>query len=97
MYLLVVMPRHLFTANSVGEVEKVTPRQQLKGKKVWEIVKNFMKYDWNSSIKKVIAENNEVGAERKLEFDGGKFIKQKLEKLDETNRISKEIKKKLKK
>ena len=44
--------------------------------KVWEIVKNFMKYDWNSSIQKVIAENNEVGAERKLEFDGGKFVKQ---------------------
>ena len=55
--------------------------------KVWEIVKNFMKYDWNSSIQKVIAENNEVGAERKLEFDGGKFVKQKLEKLDETKKL----------
>ena len=55
--------------------------------KVWGIVKNFMKYDWNSSIQKVIAENNEVGAERKLEFDGGKFVKQKLEKLDETKKI----------
>ena len=55
--------------------------------KVWGIVKNFMKYDWNSSIQKVIAENNEVGAERKLEFDGGKFVKQKLEKLDETKKL----------
>ena len=55
--------------------------------KVWEIVKNFMKYDWNSSIQKVIAENNEVGAERKLEFDGGKFVKQKLEKLDEAKKL----------
>ena len=55
--------------------------------KVWEIVKNFMKYDWNSSIQKVIAENNEVGAERKLEFDGGKYVKQKLEKLDETKKL----------
>ena len=50
--------------------------------KVWEIVKNFMKYDWNSSIKKVIAENNEVGAERKLEFDEGIFVPQPLQKLD---------------
>jgi|TARA_B100000287_G_scaffold359247_1_gene351224 carbon monoxide dehydrogenase subunit G len=55
--------------------------------KVWEIVKNFMKYDWNSSIQKVIAENNEVGAERKLEFDGGKYVKQKLEKLDEAKKL----------
>ncbi len=55
--------------------------------KVWEIVKNFTKYDWNSSVKKVAAENNEVGAERKLEFDGGKFVKQKLEKIDETKRL----------
>ena len=55
--------------------------------KVWEIVKNFMKYDWNSSIKKVIAKNNEVGAERKLEFEEGKFIKQKLEKIDDTKRL----------
>jgi len=55
--------------------------------KVWEIVKNFMKYEWNSSIKKVIAENNKIGAERKLEFNGGKFVKQKLEKLDETKKL----------
>ena len=55
--------------------------------KVWEIVKNFMKFDWNSSIKKVIAENNEIGAERKLEFNKGKFVKQKLEKLDETKKL----------
>ena len=56
-------------------------------KKVWEIVKNFTEYDWNSSIKKVVAENNEVGAERKLEFDKGKFVKQKLEKIDETKKL----------
>ena len=55
--------------------------------KVWEIVKNFMQVDWNSSIKMVVAENNEVGAERKLEFDEGKFVKQKLEKLDESKKI----------
>ena len=55
--------------------------------KVWGIVKNFAKYDWNSSIIKVIAENNKVGAERKLEFDGGKFVKQKLEKLDDTKKL----------
>ena len=55
--------------------------------KVWEIVKNFTKYDWNSSVKKVAAENSEVGAERKLEFGGGKFVKQKLEKIDETKRL----------
>ena len=55
--------------------------------KVWEIVKNFTKYDWNSSIKNVAAENNEVGAERKLEFGEGKFVKQKLEKIDETKRL----------
>ena len=55
--------------------------------KVWEIVKNFMKFDWNPSVKKVSVENNKVGSERKLEFEGGKFIKQKLEKIDETKRL----------
>ena len=44
--------------------------------KVWEIVKNYMKFDWNSSVKKVTAENNDIGSERKLEFEGGKFVKQ---------------------
>ena len=55
--------------------------------KVWEIVKNFMKFDWNSSIKKVTVENNDVGSERKLEFEGGKVVKQKLEKIDETKKL----------
>ena len=58
-----------------------------KPEKVWEIVKNFMKFNWNSSVKKVIAENNQVGAERKLEFEGGKFVKQKLEKIDESKKL----------
>ena len=55
--------------------------------KVWEIVKNYMKFDWNSSVKKVTAENNDIGSERKLEFEGGKFVKQKLEKIDETKKL----------
>ena len=42
-----------------------------------------MSFDWNSSVKKVVAENNQIGSERKLEFNKGKFVKQKLEKLDE--------------
>ena len=46
-----------------------------------------MKFDWNSSIKKITVENNEVGSERKLEFEGGKFVKQKLEKIDETKKL----------
>ena len=55
--------------------------------KVWEIVKNYMKFDWNSSVKKVTVENNDIGSERKLEFEGGKFVKQKLEKIDETKKL----------
>ena len=55
--------------------------------KVWEIVKNYMKFDWNSSVQKVTVENNDIGSERKLEFEGGKFIKQKLEKIDETKKL----------
>ena len=46
-----------------------------------------MKFDWNSSIKKVTVENNDVGSERKLEFEGGKVVKQKLEKIDETKNL----------
>ena len=34
--------------------------------KVWEIVKNYMKFDWNSLVKKVTVENNDIGSERKL-------------------------------
>ena len=39
--------------------------------KVWEIVKNYMKFDWNSSVKKVTVENNDIGSERKLELRQG--------------------------
>ncbi len=69
--------------------QKVNERIEINAstEKVWEIVKNFMKFDWNTSVKKVIAENNEIGAERKLEFNGENFVKQKLEKLDETKKI----------
>ena len=36
-----------------------------------------MKFDWNSSVKKVTVENNDIGSERKLEFEGWKVCKTK--------------------
>tara|TARA_B100000029_G_scaffold495094_1_gene559641 strand:- start:1367 stop:1897 length:531 start_codon:yes stop_codon:yes gene_type:complete len=49
---------------------------------VWEIVSNFKEFKWNSNIKKTIANDNNIGSERILEFINGEKIKQKLEKVD---------------
>ena len=50
--------------------------------KVWGIVSNFKQFDWNNNIKSTIADNNQVGSERTLEFTNGSLVKQKLEKTD---------------
>ena len=56
--------------------------------KVWEIVKNYMKFDWNSSVKKVTVENNDIGSERKLEDIIDKLHSQ-LKNLEKENNLLK--------
>ena len=55
--------------------------------KVWSIVSNFKQFDWNNNIKSTIADNNQVGSERTLEFTNGSLVKQKLEKNNNDKKI----------
>ena len=38
---------------------------------VWKIISNFRVFNWNQNIKQTIADNNQVGSERILEFKSG--------------------------
>ena len=51
--------------------------------KVWNIVKDFKNFKWNSEIAACKASENSIGSERIIEFSNGSKVKQKLEKLDE--------------
>ena len=55
--------------------------------KVWELVKNFQVFNWNSNIKSVNANSNEIGSERELKFGNGELVKQKLEKINEEKKF----------
>ena len=65
--------------------QKVSEKIQINAEssKVWEIVKNFKDFKWNSEITQCSASKNSVGSERVIEFSNGSKVKQKLEKLDE--------------
>ena len=64
--------------------QKVSEKIQINAEssKVWEIVKNFKDFKWNSEITQCSASKNSVGSERIIEFSNGSKVKQKLEKLD---------------
>ena len=77
-------------------------RQKIKEKilidaelsKVWNLVSDFSKFNWNEDILKVSVEGNGVGSVRTLLFNNDKQIQQSLEKLiDEKKIISWRIKK----
>ena len=55
--------------------------------KVWELVKNFQAVNWNSNVKSVNANGNEIGSERELKFGNGELVKQKLEKINEEKKF----------
>ena len=65
--------------------QKVSEKIQInvESSKVWNIVKNFKDFKWNSVITECSASKNSVGSERVIEFSNGSKVKQKLEKLDE--------------
>ncbi len=49
---------------------------------VWKVVSDFNNFKWNTDIKKISSNGNQVGSERIIEFNSSKKIKQKLEKID---------------
>ena len=65
--------------------QKVSEKIQINAEstKVWEIVKNFKNFKWNSDISKCSAKENTLGSERLIEFSNGSKVKQKLEKIDD--------------
>ena len=54
---------------------------------VWKIVSDFNNFKWNSDIKQISSNGNEVGSERIIEFNSSKKIKQKLEKVDSNKKM----------
>ena len=69
--------------------QKVSEKIQINAEsaKVWEIVKNFKNFKWNSDISKCSAKENTLGSERLIEFSNGSKVKQKLEKIDDNKMI----------
>lgn len=62
--------------------------------KVWAVISDFSKFDWNEDIINVKVEGNGIGSIRTLTFDKNAEIQQSLEKLlDEKKIISWRIKK----
>ncbi len=62
--------------------------------KVWNLVSDFSKFDWNDDVIKVKMDGSGVGSLRTLIFSGNKEIQQSLEKLlDEKKIISWRVKK----
>ncbi len=55
--------------------------------KVWKIVSNFKKFNWNKNIKNSKADSNEIGSERIINFQDGSVVKQKLEKVDSEKKM----------
>ena len=62
--------------------------------KVWSVISDFSKFDWNEDVKKVKVEGDGIGSVRTLTFEKNAEIQQSLEKLlDEKKIISWRVKK----
>ena len=69
--------------------QKVSETIEINAKpmEVWKIVSDFNNFKWNSDIKQISSNGNEVGSERIIEFNSSKKIKQKLEKVDSNKKM----------
>ena len=54
---------------------------------IWKIVSDFNNFKWNSEIKDLSSNGNDIGSERIINFKNGSKIKQKLEKIDKEKKM----------
>ncbi len=87
--LLILTLNHNLSHSHGPSRQKVSETIEINANpsKVWEIVSDFNNFKWNSDIKEISSNGNEVGSVRIIEFDSSKKIKQKLEKVDTSKQM----------